>query len=357
MAVIRQAFTRVEIHGATGARWSSGARHERPDHSGATRRGAVEPREHGRGGRVHDQRADRDVPDHRSTGFLRAEAQLPPKRMADRIQSPQALSVGLPRQGDLRRGPRGDAPQGPRRSMRPTGDDGGPDAAGTGRAQDPYRCPPSPRGVGRYTSSLVLRSSKAVYISAWLDRRAGREEIVPKLLHARAPQNIEEERKIRKLAGSRHAPGDWIFRARIISLSWQGLRTAKIAEKLGCHPKTVRKRLHRFNAEGIDGLGDRPGAGRKPRITEDERSRIIALVSKDPPGKLLTEPGGGLQPEDETKAAYWTFVVMEKAAYEIGIEVGRSQVRRILLAEGVRWRRTRPWAESAGPEFVPKDRG
>src|SRR5215204_1776730 len=55
------------------------------------------------------------------------------------------------------------------------------------------------------TAWLVLRSSKAVYISAWLDRRAGREEIVPKLLHARAPQNIEEEPKIRKLAGSRHA--------------------------------------------------------------------------------------------------------------------------------------------------------
>src|SRR5215210_7994392 len=153
------------------------------------------------------------------------------------------------------------------------------------------------------TVVLVLRSSKAVYISVWLDRRAGREEIVPKLLRARAPQNIEEVRKIRKLAGSRHAPGDWIFRARIISLSWQGLRTAKIAQRLGCHPKTVSKRLHRFNAEGIDGLADRPGAGRKPRITEDERSRIIALLSKDPPGKLITEPGGGLGAEDETKAA------------------------------------------------------
>src|SRR5688500_14391807 len=103
-------------------------------------------------------------------------------------------------------------------------------------------------------SSLVLRSSKAVYISAWLDRRPGREEIMPKLLRARAPQTIEEQRKIRKLAGSRHAPGDWIFRARIISLSWQGLRTAKIAQRLGCHSKTVRKRLHRFNADGIDGL-------------------------------------------------------------------------------------------------------
>ena len=183
------------------------------------------------------------------------------------------------------------------------------------------------------------------------------EQNVPKLLRARAPEDTEEERKIHKLAGSRHAPGDWIFRARVVSLSWQGLRTANIAEELGCHPKTVRKRLHRFNAEGLDGLGDLPGAGRKPRITEDERSRIIALVAKDPPGKLLTEPGGGLQAEDETKTAHWTLDTLAGAARGMGVEVGRSQVRRILLHEGVRWRNTRPWAESADPEFAPKGRG
>lgn len=99
---------------------------------------------------------------------------------------------------------------------------------------------------------------------------------MPKLLRAHDPEGVEEEQKVRKLAGSRQAPGDWIFRVRIISSSWQGLRTSRIAEQLGCHPKTVRERIHRFNTEGIDGLGDRPGAGRRPRITEDERSKIIA---------------------------------------------------------------------------------
>ena len=180
---------------------------------------------------------------------------------------------------------------------------------------------------------------------------------MPKLLSARTPEDVEEERKIRKLASSRRAPGDWIFRARIISLSWQGLRTSEIAEELGCHPKTVRKRVHRFNAEGMDGLADHPGAGRKPRITQEERSRIIALVSKDPPGRLVRYDG--LPPEalDETKAAYWTLDTLAEAAQEMGIEVGRSQLRRILLAEGVRWRRTRPWAQSPDPEFVPKDPG
>jgi transposase len=139
---------------------------------------------------------------------------------------------------------------------------------------------------------------------------------VPKLLRARAPRNAEEEYKILKLARSRHAPGDWIARARIISLSWQGLRTTRIAEELGCHPQTVRRRLHRFNTEGLDGegldgegldgLGDRPGAGRRARITEQERSKIIALVSKEPPGRLVTERDGVMHAEDEAKAAYWT---------------------------------------------------
>jgi transposase len=116
----------------------------------------------------------------------------------------------------------------------------------------------------------------------------------------------------------------------------------------------VRERFHRFNEEGLDGLGDRPGAGRKPRITEQERSKIIALVSKEPPGRLVTESDGVMRAEDETEAAYWTLDALAEAAREMGIRVGRSQVRRILLSEGVRWRNTRPWAHSSDPEFVPK---
>ena len=90
---------------------------------------------------------------------------------------------------------------------------------------------------------------------------------MPKLLYARSPGDPDEERQLRKLANSRHAPADWILRARMILRSWSGLRTTRIASELGCHPQTVRERIHRFNAEGIDGLGDRPGAGRKPRLS------------------------------------------------------------------------------------------
>jgi transposase len=71
---------------------------------------------------------------------------------------------------------------------------------------------------------------------------------MPKLLHARAPQDTAEEQKVCKLANSRHAPADWIMRARMIALSWDGLRTKVIAEELGCHPQTVRERIHRYRA-------------------------------------------------------------------------------------------------------------
>jgi transposase len=106
---------------------------------------------------------------------------------------------------------------------------------------------------------------------------------MPKLSFARAPLNEKEEQQIRKLAGSRQAPGDWIVRAKMIVDSWERKRTTAIARDLGCHPQTVRERISHFNEEGLDGLGDRPGAGRRPRLTEHERGVIIVLARSVPP--------------------------------------------------------------------------
>ena len=177
---------------------------------------------------------------------------------------------------------------------------------------------------------------------------------MPRYLRARVPLDDSEVRKIRRLAGARHAPADWIERARIIMLSWDGLEVAAIAAEVGCHENTVRRWLHRFNAAGIDGLGNRPGCGRKRRITEAERSRIIALARSAPPGQLARDAAGELSADDERGPAQWTLDTLAQAARDGGIQVQRSQVRRILLAEKVRWRRTRSWAVSTDPEFAPK---
>ncbi len=179
---------------------------------------------------------------------------------------------------------------------------------------------------------------------------------MPKLLRARPPLDATEERQVRKLAGSRHAPGDWIRRARMIARSWDGLRTSAIATELGCHAQTVRARLTRFNAAGLDGLGDRPGSGRKPRLTEAERSTLVALARSTPPGRPIQWPDGRLTPVDDRPEApaQWTLDALVAAAGGRGIVIGRSQVRRILLKEKVRWRRTRSWTTSTDPDFAPK---
>jgi transposase len=184
---------------------------------------------------------------------------------------------------------------------------------------------------------------------------------MPTLLYARPPLDECEERQVRKLARSAHAPADWVFHARMIVRSWEGWRTSAIATDLGCHMQTVRERLHAFNERGLDGLGIKPGGGRKPRITQAERSAVIALVASPPPGRLVTSPDGTVAParSEGGDVAVWSLDALAAAAQAQGIVIGRSQVRRMLRQEGVRWRRTHSWGSSTAKgakDFAPKER-
>lgn len=106
---------------------------------------------------------------------------------------------------------------------------------------------------------------------------------MPKLLCNSAAVDAAEARKVRTLTCSRHALAEWRVRATTVVRSWDGLRTTAIAAEPGYHPQTARERLVRFKAEGMDGLGDRPGAGRKRRLTEAERGHVLALASATRP--------------------------------------------------------------------------
>src|SRR5215467_9408313 len=178
---------------------------------------------------------------------------------------------------------------------------------------------------------------------------------MPKILKVRAPLDEKEESWVRKMASSRHGPADWIFHAQIVVRSWDGERVEAIAKGLDCSPQTVRRRLHRFETEGIEGLGDRPKAGRPRRLTAEDDSRIIALVRQAPPGKLERLSDGSLDVRVEEGEAHWSLDALAQAAQEAGVQVRRSQIRRICLREGVRWRRTHSWGTSDDKEFVPKE--
>jgi transposase len=57
---------------------------------------------------------------------------------------------------------------------------------------------------------------------------------------------------------------------------------------------------------------------------------------------------------DEEAEAQWSLNALARTAKEAGISVKRSQIRRICLREGVRWRRTHSWGTSSDKDFVPK---
>jgi transposase len=177
---------------------------------------------------------------------------------------------------------------------------------------------------------------------------------MPKILRARPAQDQQEERQVRKLAASRHGPADWIQHAKMVVRSWEGARVDAIAAELRCRPLTVRLRLHRFDAEGFPGLGDRPRPGRTRRLTPADDSALIALVHTPPPGRLVTQEDGTMVARDEEREAHWSLSALAEAAKEAGIPVKRSQIRTILLREGVRWREVHSWAEPRGKDFAPK---
>ncbi|MFF7191700.1 helix-turn-helix domain-containing protein [Streptomyces sp. NPDC008222] len=177
------------------------------------------------------------------------------------------------------------------------------------------------------------------------------------VLRARPGHDEGEQAVVHRLSSARKAPKDLVERCRMVELSWNGWLVPQIADELRCSQKTVRRWLHRFNRSGLEGLEDLGGQGRKRRITEAERFRIIGLVKQTPPGRLEVRPSNEMWAPDEAGPAEWTLDALAAAAQELGIQVGRSQVHRILLAEGMRRRRTRSWVRSKDPDFEGKGRG
>ena len=156
----------------------------------------------------------------------------------------------------------------------------------------------------------------------------------------------EERSAVDRLAHSRTAPARQVERARIIWSAGQGEGVPAIAERLRLDAYTVRGWIHRFNAEGLAGLEDRPRAGRPPTYAPEQVATVVAAALTDP--RALDLP-----------FASWTLDRL--AAYlneRKGIAIRRSRIDEILLAEGLRWRRHESWfGARVDPEFAEKRGG
>jgi transposase len=157
------------------------------------------------------------------------------------------------------------------------------------------------------------------------------------------PLTAEEATELRRRVASRTLPARAVERARMIWFLHEGGRVPAVARRLGVGADVVRAWLKRFNAEGLDGLRDRPRSGRPATYTPEQAGDVIAASLTKPDGLGL--PFGS-----------WTLDRLQAYLNEVkGLPIKRSRIDEILLAEGLRWRQQETWfGERVDPAFAEK---
>lgn len=136
-------------------------------------------------------------------------------------------------------------------------------------------------------------------------------------------------------------------RGQIILHSRNGIRNRQIAEWVGITPLAVRKVIHRFNAEGIDGITWYPyhHAPCAPRRFTQDVVEQIGEIALSPPRELI-----GM--------SVWSLSKLRDYLIEQGVvdRISIEWLRQILRRCSIRWRHTKTWKESNDPEFQEKYR-
>src|SRR6202795_450425 len=117
-----------------------------------------------------------------------------------------------------------------------------------------------------------------------------------------------------------------VKRARIVLLAAEGRSTRSIAEDVGVQPRIVSRGRGRFADHGLDGLKDRPRAGKKPIYGKTTNKRILALLDKPPPAGY----------------ARWTGPLLAKALGDVDVQY----VWRFLRAHNIDLAARKSWCES-----------
>jgi len=85
-----------------------------------------------------------------------------------------------------------------------------------------------------------------------------------------------------RLAAGNVRDGKVARRLLAIALVLDGASRKTASENCGMDRQTLRDWVHRYNAEGIDGLANRGGGGVKPRLTSEQMAQLAAWVKAGP---------------------------------------------------------------------------
>lgn len=148
----------------------------------------------------------------------------------------------------------------------------------------------------------------------------------------RVRQLTESERQeLDRRSRSSSAPFRDVQRAKVILLNADGKVAPAIGRQLGVRADMARRWIRRFNERGLDGLAERPRAGRKRPELIPIRTELVRLARTRP-----TELGYPF--------ADWTIERLQVAVKKrTGRLLSTQTVWTWLKTEGIRWRRQESW--------------
>jgi transposase len=132
-------------------------------------------------------------------------------------------------------------------------------------------------------------------------------------------------------------------RAQVIIASSVGTPVKQIAQVLGYSKLQVRRIIHAFNAEGIDGVRPEYRGGRPPRFTEQQRQAVVELAQSRP------KDWGYPLSQWSLSQLQLVLIKQKKVSY-----ISRPTIRTILRDAGLSHQRTKTWKESNDPQFEKK---
>ncbi len=143
-----------------------------------------------------------------------------------------------------------------------------------------------------------------------------------------------QREELEKLTAQRNAPAGHVRRGRIILLSADGIAGREIATRVGISEEQVSRIRRRFQEEGVQGLAERPKAGRKDHaVPADTVEKIIQMALAPPP------PG----------RTRWTTRLLARE-----FDLTSITVSKILRKGGIKPHLTRTYKVSRDPEFAAK---
>jgi len=148
------------------------------------------------------------------------------------------------------------------------------------------------------------------------------------------PLSEQERNELKR--GARREVGRVSERMHAVLLSARGYDIAQIASILEYDEATVRRWIERYEAEGLEGLQDRPRSGR-PRSAGAAAQDTVRRAMETGP-EVCGHPG----------VALWTVVLLQAHLLMVlGLQLSCSSVRRLAHTMGYVWRRPR--------HVLPKD--